>query len=222
MIQLPNVTLLCVSTRNVESAANALVYSMKGIEYGDVKLVSDYRPQNLPDTIEWIQIQRMNTIDDWNHELFYNLWKYFNTEYCLLVHPDGFVVNPQSWKSEFLQYDYIGAPWDIACAHAIRGTRTQTHELVRVGNSVSIRSRKLCKLPSEVGIPWMRYNNDYNEDTQICAHNRKIFLDNGCTFAPLELAAEFSREGEMPENAHITHPFVFHKWHGKNSQYPRL
>ncbi len=217
---LSNVTLLCLATRNVESAADALIYSMKGIEYGAVKLVSDYRPSNLPDNIEWQQVHKMSSIDDWNHEAFYNLWKYFDTEYVLFIHPDGFVVNPQCWRDEFLQYDYIGPPWDIACAKAIQGGREQ--ELVRVGNSVSIRSRKLCKIPSEIGIPWRRYNNDYNEDTQISAHNRHIFLEQGIKYAPLELAVEFGREGDMPENAHVTHPFLFHKWNGKNSHYPRL
>lgn len=220
--KLSNITLLVLATRNVESAVNALIYSMRDIDYGKVILVSDYRPGNLPDNIEWKQVHKMDSIDDWNHEVFYNLWKYFDTEYVLFIHPDGFVVNPQSWKDEFLQYDYIGSPWVIACSEAIRGPRVHTHELVRVGNSVGIRSRKLCKLPSEVDIPWIRYNGDYNEDTQIVAHNRKIFIDNGCTFAPLELAVEFGREEEVPEGAHVTHPFLFHKWKDKNAHYPRF
>lgn len=220
--KLPNVTLLCLATRNVESAAMALIHSMRDIEYGAVKLVSDYKPANLPDNIQWQQVHKMASIDDWNHEVFYNLWKYFETEFVLFIHPDGFVVNPQSWKDEFLQYDYIGSPWVIACANAIRGPRVNTHELVRVGNSVGIRSRKLCKVPSEAGIPWVRYNNDYNEDTQISAHNRKIFIDNGCRFAPVELAAEFGREEEVPEGRHVEYPFVFHKWKDKNKDYPRF
>ncbi len=217
---LPNVTLLCLATRDVESAANALVHSMKGLDYAKVRLVSDYRPQNLPDNIEWKQVHKMSSIDDWNHEVFYNLWKYFDTEFVLFIHPDGFVVNPQSWKDEFLQYDYIGPPWDIECAKAIQGGRDQ--EIVRVGNSVSLRSRKICKVPSEIGLPWRRYNNDFNEDTQITAHNRKAFLQEGIKYAPLELAVQFGREGDMPENVHIESPFLFHKWDGRNKHYPRL
>lgn len=220
--QLPNVTLLCLCTRDVEKGAEALKYSMKDIDFGQVRLVSDYRPANLPDTIDWVQVHKMPSIDEWNHEVFYNLWKYFDTEFVLFIHPDGFVVNPQSWRDEFLQYDYIGAPWVIACSEAIRGPRVDTHELVRVGNSVGIRSKKLCKIPSEVNIPWVRYNGDYNEDTQITAHNRKIFIDNGCKFAPLELAVYFGREEEVPEGVHVEHPFLFHKWKDKNAQYPRL
>ncbi len=222
LLKLPTVTLLTLATRDVDVAVKALQYSMKDIEFGKVALVSDTRPDNLPDTIQWQQVHRMVTIDDWNHEVFYNLWKYFDTEFVLFIHPDGFVVNPQSWRDEFLHYDYIGAPWPIDCAHAIRGPRIDTHELVRVGNSVGIRSRKLCKLPSEVGIPWVRYNNDYNEDTQITSHNRKIFIENGCKFASLELAVYFGREAEISEGAHIEHPFIFHKWGGRNVNYPRL
>ena len=221
MIQLPNVTLLCLATRDHEQAANALIYSMRGIEFGAVKLVSDHRPHNLPENILWEHVHRMSTIDDWNHKVFYNLWKYFDTEYVLFVHPDGFVVNPQSWKPEFLHYDYIGSPWSIACCHAIRGSRVDTHEINRVGNSVGIRSRKLCKVPSEIGIPWMRFNGDYNEDTQITNHWRQLFVEQGCTFAPFELAIQFGREEHLPEHEGVE-SFLFHKWLGPNHTYPRF
>lgn len=217
---LPNVTLLCLCTRDVEQGAEALKYSMKDITFADVKLVSDYKPTNLPDTIKWQQVHKMSSIDDWNHEVFYNLWKYFDTEFVLFIHPDGFVVHPQSWKDEFLEYDYTGSPWGAACASAIQGGRDQ--ELVRVGNSVSLRSRKICKIPSEIGIPWRKFNNDYNEDTQITAHNRHLFVQQGIRYAPLKLAVYFGREEEIPENQHITKPFLFHKWAGKNAQYPRF
>ncbi len=219
MISLPNVTLLCLCTRDVEQGAKALVYSSIGIEFGAVKLVSHYRPPEMPQSILYEHIEWMQSIDNWNHELFYNLWKYFDTEFVLLIHPDGFIVNPLSWQPEFLHYDYIGSPFSIQCAYAIQGGRPQ--ELSRVGNSVSIRSRKLCKLPSEIGIPWIMYNGDYNEDTQVSCHNWAIFAQHGCTKAPLELACRFGREEELPEHAGIQ-PLLFHKYHGANHIYPRL
>lgn len=221
-IKLPNVTLLSLCTKDVELGVEALKYSMRNMTFAKAKLISHYKPDNLPSNIEWEYVPKMATIDDWNHEVFYNLWKYFDTEFVLFIHPDGFVVNPQSWKDEFLQYDYIGSPWPMDCAIAIRGPRVATHELVRVGNSVGLRSRKLCKIPSDVGIPWFKYNGDYNEDTQIVAHNRKIFKENGCKFAPIELAVYFGREKEIPEGVHITHPFLFHKWEDKNKDYPKF
>ena len=40
MIKLPNVTLFCISSDNVDGALKALQYSMRGIDYGAVKLIS--------------------------------------------------------------------------------------------------------------------------------------------------------------------------------------
>jgi hypothetical protein len=37
----------------------------------------------------------------------------YDTEFAILVHEDGFIVNPECWSDEFLKYDYIGAPWPI-------------------------------------------------------------------------------------------------------------
>ncbi len=222
MIQLPTVTLIALCTRDIEQTGKALVHSCQGIEFGAVKMVSPYRPHDLPEYVRWEYIAEFPSIDEWNREVFYNLYRYFTTEFCLFVHADGFVVNPQSWNPEWLLYDYIGSPWDEQCAHAIRGPRVQTHELVRVGNSVSLRSHKLCRIPTERSIPWVQYNGDFNEDTQITAHNRRYFTDMGCTFAPLELAVHFGREAEMPENQHVAEPFVFHKWQDRNHIYPRF
>lgn len=220
MIQLPNITLLAVATQSVESTVKALEYSCREITFGKVKLVSPYRPQNLPDYIEHEYINPFATIDDWNYHIAYNLWTHFDTEFCFLAHADGFIVNPQSWKEEFLQYDYIGSPWSYECALAIQGGRDQP--LSRVGNSVSIRSHRLCKLPVDAKIEWSRFNNDSNEDTWITCHRRKTFEACGMKFAPLELAIQFGREEDIPECQHITEPFCFHKWSGRNHIYPHF
>lgn len=37
--------------------------------------------------------------------------KYIETDYVLIVQYDGFILNPKAWMDEFLEYDYIGAPW---------------------------------------------------------------------------------------------------------------
>lgn len=227
MIQLPNVTLLCLCTRDVEQGSEALKHSMKDIIFAKARLVSDYRPNNLSEGIDWIQVHRMETIDDWNHEVFYNLWKYFDTEFVLFIHPDGFVVNSHLWRDEFLQWDYIGAPWPIVPPFY---TNPVTGEKCRQGNSVSIRSHKLCKLATELEIPWTMfdvtdtYPGNTNEDTKICIQWNHLFKDQGIKYAPIELAVHFSRESMIPENEGIE-PFVFHKWHNPthpNWNFPRL
>jgi hypothetical protein len=223
-IKLPNVTLIAIATKDgdVEKTVEALKYSCKEIDFGEVKLVSHYKPDNLPDYIKYEEIFKMADIDEWNHYLFYYMWKHVDTEFGLLVHSDGFVVNPHLWRDEFLDYDYIGSPWQTPERNDI--FRDINGELIRVGNSVSIRSRKLMKLPYDLAIPWRKYEGNYNEDTQICVHNRHIFLENGIKFADVDIAKYFGREMIIPEGEGIE-PFLFHRYHypgHPNFNYPRF
>jgi hypothetical protein len=34
-------------------------------------------------------------------------------------------------------------------------------------------------LPLKIGIEWKRFDGNFNEDSQICVHNRHTFLQNG-------------------------------------------
>lgn len=219
MIQLPDITLIAVATTNVEATVRALEYSRRDIQFGAVKLVSPYMPQPAPNSIDHDWVHSFPTIDDWNRYIVYNLHRHFTTEFCLLIHSDGAVANSQSWRPDFLNYSYIGSPWSHQCALAIQGGRDQPYN--RVGNSIGIRSHKLCKLPSEIGMEWKRFNADSNEDTFISCHNRILFEQHGCTFAPFDIALQFGREEPLPEHEGVD-PFVFHKWQGANSQYPRF
>jgi hypothetical protein len=137
-----------------------------------------------------------------------------------LVHPDGFVVHPESWRDEWLSYDFIGAPWPLPTDDY--SYRDVNGNLVRVGNSVGLRSKKLLDLPRALGLEWKAYHGNTNEDGFLCCHNRHILEENGCKFAPLEVAKWFSRETEIPENQDVEKPFAFHKHAGRNSQYPNF
>jgi GR25 family glycosyltransferase involved in LPS biosynthesis len=203
MIQLPNVTLICVATRDHELAFQALRNSMKDIDFGAVKLLSDKCFQDLLTTY---LIPSFSTIDEWNKFIFYDLYKYVDTDYCLLIHPDGYVIHPEQWFDNFLQYDYIGAPWPES-----ESFLTTDGEMIRVGNSVSIRSKRLLELPSKLGLVWEPHNGNTNEDTAICVHYRQHFIGAGMTFAPVELAVRFSQEIPIPEAESIA-PFAFHEW----------
>ncbi len=141
----------------------------------------------------------------------------------MLVHPDGFVVNPESWKPEFLKYDYIGAPWPMPTDRY--SYRTPDGEIVRVGNSVSIRSKKMLNLPYEMEFAWRSYYGNTNEDGFLTCHNRRLLQHFGCKFAPIEVAKYFSREMDIPENADVDKPFAFHMHDtmpGRNEQYREL
>ena len=90
MISLDNVTLFCISSDNVDGALKALQYSMKGINYGAVKLITHEEPDNLPQGIEFSECYEITSIHEYNYYCIYNLTRHIDTDYCLLVQPDGF------------------------------------------------------------------------------------------------------------------------------------
>ena len=218
-LKLPNVTLVAVATRHVEETLQAIIYSCKEIEFGSIKLLSHFTPFCKDEKIEFIRIEKMKNIDDWSHFIVYELNQHIETEFILLVHADGFVVNPTSWRMDFLNYDYIGAPWPLPSDDF--SYRDINGQIVRVGNSVSLRSKKLLELPTKLNIPWEADHGYYNEDGFLCVKNKHIFESNGIRFAPLDIAKYFAHESMIPEIRNIK-PFVFHKWFGSNSIYPNF
>lgn len=149
-----------------------------------------------------------NSIDEWNRKIIYELHQYVQTSYAMLIHADGYVINPACWRYEWFNYDYIGAPWPLPKDDY--SYRTPEGELIRVGNSVSLRSKRILELPSQLGLTWQSYYGNTNEDGFLCVHNRKVLEDHGIRFAPLEEAVLFSKEHEIEENKGIE-TFAFHQ-----------
>ena len=220
-LHLPNVTLVAVATKEVEETLQALSYSSKDIQFGQIKLISDYTPYGLDQhpEIQFIRIKKMQSIDEWGQYVIYDLHKHIETAFALLVHADGFVVNPSMWRDEFLNYDYIGAPWPLPMDDF--SYRDINGEIIRVGNSVSIRSKKLLELPSKLSSPWEPFHGNFHEDGFLCVKNRHIYKEHGIKYAPLDVAKYFSHEVMIPEIANIN-PFAFHKWAGTNKDYPKF
>lgn len=191
-IQLPDVTLIALTGigYKTDSHVSAIKKSCEGIDFGAVKL---------------IQLSEIVDIDSWNKAVIYELPKYIETKYCLFIHDDGYVINPQLWKDEWLNYDFIGAPWPLP--QDDYSYRDEEGNLVRVGNSVSLRSKKLLDLIS--ARPWRSYFGNTNEDGFITCHNRKWLESKGCVFAPIEEAVYFSKEHSIPENRDVD-TFIFH------------
>lgn len=218
--RLSKVTLVAVSSVHMYETVRALLYSMKGLEFGDVLLLSHHKPFYLPSSIHFQKIDRLCNVDDYSHFCVYRLGDYIDTEYALIVHHDGFVVNPQAWREEFLDYDYIGSPWPLPKDE--KRFRDAQGNIVRVGNGVSLRSKKLLTYPRKVGLKWEKTDSgDYNEDCFICCKNKLLLESEGFRFAPLEIAVLFGREHILPENEDVE-PFLFHQWRGINSKYPRF
>ncbi len=219
MINLPQVTLVAVSSVRIEQTIKALEYSSKDIEFGSIKLISDIEPSNLSNKISFNKIEKINNIDEWNYAIIYKLPTYIETDFCILIHDNGFIVNPNSWKDEFLKYDYIGAPWPLPVDDY--SYRDINNNLIRVGNSVSLRSKKLLNIPLKYNLEWKLFHGYTNEDGFICCNYRHKYLEKGCKFADIDIAKYFSHESVIPEIRGIK-PFAFHNYLGANIQYPKF
>lgn len=195
MIKLPQVTLVAMTGLNYQEKEHkeALAKSSLGIEFGDIKL---------------IQLEKIKNINDWNKAIIYDLPNYIDTDYCLLIHSDGYIRNPQSWQDKWLEYDYIGAPWPLPQDNY--SYRDNKNQIQRVGNSVSLRSKRLLQVPLKCKLEWKSFHGYYNEDGFISVNYRHIYEEEGCKFAPLEEAVKFGIEHELPEHARLK-PFTFHQ-----------
>jgi hypothetical protein len=214
MIDLKNVTIVAVACVREERTLKAMQFSMQGINFGSAKILTS--STNLKDdNIEIINIDHLD-YNAYNKFVVYELWKYIDTDYALLIQDDGFVINPTLWRDEFFDYDYIGAPWPMPSDTF--SFRDPFGKLIRVGNGgFSFRSKKLLKLPTDLNLEWKPYFGYYNEDGFISCHNRHHLESSGCVYAPLDVAKYFSHEAEIPETSGIT-PFGFHgKWSKYNS-----
>jgi len=201
-VLLPTVTLICVSGVNIEDSVYALWRSSRSIKFGAVKIISPHRPSYLPEGFlhEVPHESKLDSIDSYSHYMIYDLWRHVDTDHCLVVQADGYVLDESAWSYDFLRYDYIGAPWRVS----ENAYLDPWGRHVRVGNGgFSLRSKKLLEIPLKVHVPWDVNSNDFykhmnaglfSEDGNICVHNRHIYEGENCEWAPIEVALSFSRE----------------------------
>lgn len=224
-LSLPNVTLVAMTSVNIQATIKAMKYSMRDIDFGDVVLITHRRPVNLSKNIRYSHTDKLTDINKFNYKMVYELGSHIKTDFALIVHADGFVVNPDMWRDEFLDYDYIGAPWPLPPEGDTVLYRDRDGNLCRVGNSAGIRSKRLMDYPSKANIPWegsFRYGEWwFHEDMFICCKNKHLFEEAGMKIAPIEVARYYAHEHMLPETEGIT-PFAFHKWRGTNAQYPNF
>lgn len=203
MIILNDVTLLQLNCKDPDIGVKALKYSAREIQFAKIVLISHERPHNLPDDIEFHKIDKLSwdTVNKFNLE---ELHKYVETSHYLSIHADGFVINPHLWTDEFLEYDYIGAPWPEVPWSSIN----------RVGNGgFRLESKRFLNLRRN--LTW----NGQNEDVMVTNTYRRYFEKNGCKYPSVELAAKFSLEMKIPEVTYdLSNCFGFHGNHTEESR----
>ena len=186
-LALPQVTLVCVDTRTPTLGLEAMLRCMAQVRFADAVLFTTTEQRGVlqagprrPNT----DVLRFEAVDvpdvaAYSHFMLRGLLAHVSTGHALVVQWDGYVVDTTAWSPEFLQVDYIGAPWPDA------------RPGFEVGNGgFSLRSRRLLEALQDPGFPPR-----HPEDVCIGVdHRRRLEAEHGIRFAPIALARRFAHE----------------------------
>jgi hypothetical protein len=176
MLNLKNVTLLGLDCVDLDRLKIARDICVKDIEFGAVKLLSSIES----DDKDVVTIDSVGSIEKYSEFMVKELNSHVDTEFVLIFQYDGFILSANNWRDEFLNYDYIGAPWI--------GYYKENAEY-NVGNGgFTLRSKKLLEILAndehiKLGQP---------EDSLICRQYREYLEQRGIKFAPEEVAGMFA------------------------------
>lgn len=184
-----NLTIVAVTTANHELTRKALEKAVAVTKSENVLVLSD---QDILPGSKWVKIDPINQVE-YSKVVLKDLAPHVETDHYMVIQYDGMPMNEEFWTDEYLNYDYIGAPWPWGAPNR------------RVGNGgFSVRSRKLatlCQDPNVVFNPPGYGDNNYMEDLHICVMYADYLESQGVKFAPVNLAQKFSAEipgGKFP------------------------
>ena len=184
-LKLPNVTLLIYNPEKDQNiSAKVLNFVCSMIDFGAVKHLC-CAPPTIECTGEYVNVSG----GDWEEGQImqsYLLNEYFDTEFLMHIETDGYPVNVELWDSEFLKFDYIGAPWP-----------TEYTYNNRVGNGgFSLQSKKFRQYLYDNQNKYIR---GMSSDIWFCQYMFEDAIKNNIKFAPLALAQRFSYELPIEE-----------------------
>ena len=141
---------------------------------------------------KFIRIEPIRSLQEYSEFLIKTAWQYVDTEFFIVIQYDGFVLNPDCFLAEFLDFDYIGAVWPH-------------FESYNVGNGgFSLRSTKIMRALNQL-IDDETFT--LPEDLIICRKYRATLEEKyNINFAPDSIANQFSQELSIQK--HTT--FGFH------------
>lgn len=188
-LHLPQLTIVAITDRDHGKTIEAIDKTLKIITPLRTILFSDVYIEN--PLFECIVIDPLRSIRSYNEWVTWKLGMYIESSHILLIQHDGYVIDGSAWTDEFLEYDYIGAPWGYKDGR-------------NVGNGgFSIRSKRL----HDVLASDPKINIGSPEDEIICRLFRHYLEEtHGIKYAPEALAHKFSFEMHKP----LQKTFGFH------------
>ena len=208
--ELPQVTLVAIDgTKNPAATEESLARASAELTFGAVLFFAPTKPNVRPELYErcqWIETPP-KSLKEYNQFCLAELHAYIHTSHSLTIQSDSSIVNAARWDDDWLQYDYIGAPWPPG--HS--GTE------YRVGNSgFCLRSRRLLEatstLPNDSYVWRGKVKQSCRDDVITCVMYREHLERLGLRFAPVSVAARFSFENPTPEAPVLDGQFGAHEF----------
>lgn len=197
-LQLPLVTLCLIDCLTTERSIKVLEHCKKMCDFGDVKFLSSI-PNDYP---HWVKIQPLNSLIAYSVFMLKDFYKYIDTERCLIVQRDGWILNPQSWNPEWLKNDYT-APLFM--------------QMDRVGSGgCSLRSKRIMEAASKSIPDWDGTQKDAEKiQSQIPFYEDGMLsltaFSKNFKIASLEEGADFGQGGNRNPLYFREKPFSFHR-----------
>lgn len=192
---------------NGASVIPSIRRSMKELPGSRGLLLSIAKPDNLPNNIEWKQIGFVNYLQ-YSVFMMHQLYAFIDTEYCLIVQDDGWVLDGDNFMPEYYEYDYIGAPSHCAFLPQAEGLHLYLNftwvgtpgVLVVQNGGFSLRSKRFLSACNKHGITHLQANDihGWNEDAQLSALLKPRLQELGYRYAPDHIAKYFSLEYTGP------------------------
>ena len=214
-----DITLISATSVDIEQAAHALLISSERCQFSSIKLLSPKKPSILNSSIEHVSIPPMDLMG-YSKFMLQDLYKFVDTKFCLVIQSDGFVINPNLWTNQFLEYDYIGAPWPNEISVYNASINKIDLKKNRVGNGgFSLRSKRLLEVCSHIKFDELDFPIK-SEDIVICHYLYQDMLEAGIKFAPFDLARKFSVEIPISsQDNDLSLSFGFHGKHWLSNHY---
>lgn len=190
-LRLPDVTLVMIDTQCHELARLAMEDSLRDIEFGDAVIFSD-EPIEVAGA-RWIKVPKWPNIAECSDFMWYELPDHIETKWAINIQWDSWISDPDCWTDEFLQYDYVGAPWWY-------------DDNLNVGNGCALRSRSLMRFLQENK---ERFPLSISQEDHLIGRVYRGALEEaGFKWPPETLASRFSLECTRPSND--SRHFMFH------------
>ena len=138
----------------------------------------------------YVPIGPFSNISGYNQLILDRLPAWTDCDAYLVVQWDGFVLDGRRWRTEFMDCDYIGAPW--------------LHMRSAVGaGGFSLRSQRLIETLHRLRQQEPAPDIDTAEDLQICFKYRDALQASGLRIANTEIAAAFAFERPLTMLNHL-------------------